>query len=86
MKIELGRESFGIDLNGSLFIWILQYKLEIDEIEKEGINTKVEVTVTVTPEPTEIPVVEKQCETFDYRSVYQSLATILEEGIDSRKD
>ena len=71
----------------ALFLFgYFQYELEIKETEKECNVTKVKVNITPTSEPIEIPVVEKQCETFDYRSVYQSLATIWEEGIDSKRD
>lgn len=57
-----------------------------EETINDCIETEVEVTVTPTPEPTETPVTEEQRETFDYDSVYQSLATTWKEGTDNRRD
>lgn len=59
---------------------------EIEEIANDSTENMEEVTVTPTIEPTEIPVTEEQRETFDYDSVYQSLATTWKEGTDSRRD
>ena len=60
--------------------------METEETANDSTENMEEVTVTPTIEPTEIQVTEEQRETFDYDSVYQSLATTWKEGTDSRRD